>query len=285
VISDELNHPSIIDGIRLFKARRGGIAISSGRSRHAVSHARHPRRVSMDGYLAPLADICRLADLYDALVMVDDSHTSGSSALTGAAPRTCSGSPTESTSSPARWARRSAERAEGTSAAGRRWSSGCASDRARGLFSNSVAPAVVAASKAVLDLLSGTAELRQRLFDDADYFRTRMTTLGFTVPPGHHPIVPVMLGDAAAAGQLADRLFGQGRLRRRVLVPGGAAWQPPDPYSDVRSAWLRGPGTGGASVRRGARRTRPGREPYGVIRPRLAPAWPPTCGLSGGRLR
>jgi glycine C-acetyltransferase len=68
----------------------------------------------------------------------------------------------------------------------------------------------VAASKAVLDLLSGTAELRQRLFDDADYFRTRMTTLGFTVPPGHHPIVPVMLGDAAAAGQLADRLLDKG---------------------------------------------------------------------------
>jgi glycine C-acetyltransferase len=219
VISDELNHASIIDGIRLCKARRRRY-----RNRDMADLEEQLRQeagarfrmiatdgvFSMDGYFAPLDQICRLADQYDALVMVDDSHAVGFvgpngrgtpelfsvidrvDVLTGTLGKALGG-------------------ASGGYVSGRAEIIELLRQRSRPyLFSNSVAPAVVAASLAVLDLLSGTADLRQRLFDNATYFRSTMTDLGFDVLPGEHPIIPVMLGDAALAGRLADRLMAKG---------------------------------------------------------------------------
>ncbi len=219
VISDELNHASIIDGIRLCKARRRRY-----RNRDMADLEDQLRQesgarfrmiatdgvFSMDGYLAPLDEICRLAREYDALVMVDDSHAVGFMGphgggtpdlfgvadqidiLTGTLGKALGG-------------------ASGGYVSGRAEIVELLRQRSRPyLFSNSVPPAVVAASLAVLDLLASTADLRQRLFDNADFFRTRMTELGFTVLPGEHPIVPVMLGEATAAAQLAERLLGKG---------------------------------------------------------------------------
>jgi glycine C-acetyltransferase len=219
VISDELNHASIIDGIRLSKARRRRY-----RNRDLADLEDQLRQetgarfrmiatdgvFSMDGYLAPLDDICRLADEYDALVMVDDSHAVGFvgpqgrgtpehfgvadrvDVVTGTLGKALGG-------------------ASGGYVSGRAEIVELLRQRSRPyLFSNSVAPPVVAASLAVLDLLSGRAELRRQLFDNAAYFRAAMTDRGFRLPPGEHPIIPVMLGRAAVATQLADRLLDKG---------------------------------------------------------------------------
>jgi glycine C-acetyltransferase len=219
VISDELNHASIIDGIRLCKARRRRY-----RNRDMADLEDQLRQesgarfrmiatdgvFSMDGYFAPLADICRLADEYDALVMVDDSHAVGFVGPNGGGTPDLFGV-TDRVDILTGTLGKALGGASGGYVSGRAEIVELLRQRSRPyLFSNSLAPAVVAASLAALDLLSGTAELRQRLFDNADYFRTRMTTLGFTVPPGQHPIVPVMLGDAAAAAQLAERLLEKG---------------------------------------------------------------------------
>jgi glycine C-acetyltransferase len=219
VISDELNHASIIDGIRLSKARRRRY-----RNRDMADLEEQLRQetdarfrmiatdgvFSMDGYLAPLDDICRLADQYDAVVMVDDSHAVGFvgpqgrgtpehfgvsdrvDVVTGTLGKALGG-------------------ASGGYVSGRAEVVELLRQRSRPyLFSNSVAPPVVATSLAVLDLLSDRAELRQQLFDNAAYFRAAMTDQGFRLPPGEHPIIPVMLGDAAVATELADRLLDKG---------------------------------------------------------------------------
>jgi glycine C-acetyltransferase len=219
VISDELNHASIIDGIRLSKARRRRY-----RNRDMADLEDQLRQesgarfrmiatdgvFSMDGYFAPLGDICRLADEYDALVMVDDSHAVGFIGPNGGGTPDLFGV-TDRVDVLTGTLGKALGGASGGYVTGRAEIVELLRQRSRPyLFSNSVAPAVVAASLAVLDLLSGTAELRQRLFDNADYFRARMTALGFTVLPGEHPIIPVMLGDATVAGQLADRLLDKG---------------------------------------------------------------------------
>jgi glycine C-acetyltransferase len=219
VISDELNHASIIDGIRLSKARRRRY-----RNRDMADLEDQLRQesgarfrmiatdgvFSMDGYLAPLADICRLAESYDALVMVDDSHAvgfmgpkgAGTPDLFGVADRVDIVTGTLG---------KALGGASGGYVSGRAEIVELLRQRSRPyLFSNSVPPAVVAASLAALDLLCDTADLRRRLFDNAEYFRTRMTELGFTLLPGEHPIIPVMLGDAAVAGELAERLLAKG---------------------------------------------------------------------------
>ena len=219
VISDELNHASIIDGIRLCKARRRRY-----RNRDMADLEDQLRQesgarfrmiatdgvFSMDGYFAPLADICRLADEYDALVMVDDSHAvgfvgphgRGTPELFGVADRVDILTGTLG---------KALGGASGGYVSGRVEIVELLRQRSRPyLFSNTVAPAVVAASLAVLDLLSGTAELRRQLFANAAYFREAMTGLGYTLLPGEHPIIPVMIGDAAVAAQLADRLLDKG---------------------------------------------------------------------------
>ena len=219
VISDELNHASIIDGIRLSKAQRyryrnRDMADLEDQLR-ATSSAR--RRLiatdgvfSMDGYVAPLGEICDLADRYDAMVMVDDSHAVGFvgdrgrgtpelhgvmdrvDVITGTLGKALGG-------------------ASGGFTSGRREIVDLLRQRSRPyLFSNSVAPPIVAASLAVLDLLEKSDDLRAQLRDNTAWFRERMTELEFDILPGDHPIVPVMIGDAALAGDMADRLLAHG---------------------------------------------------------------------------
>jgi len=162
---------------------------------------------SMDGSFTPLADICELADRYDALVMVDDSHAvgfigpggRGTPALFGVADRVDIFTGTMG---------KALGGASGGYVSGRAEIVEVLRQRSRPyLFSNSVAPAVVGASLAVLDLLEGSDDLRERLRDNTAYFRKRMTELGFDLLPGEHPIIPVMIGDAVLAGRIADRLL------------------------------------------------------------------------------
>jgi glycine C-acetyltransferase len=224
VFSDELNHASIIDGIRLCKAARfryknGDIADLEAKLKEA-SGARHRLIAtdgvfSMDGHIAKLHDVCDLADKYNAMVMVDDSHAVGFMGkrgrgthehhnvmaridiLTGTLGKALGG-------------------ASGGYTSGRKEIIDLLRQRSRPyLFSNSVAPPIVAASIKVLDLLAETSELRERLFSNTHMFRERMTSHGFNIVPGEHPIVPVMLGDAALAARMSDML-----LKRGVYVVG-----------------------------------------------------------------
>jgi glycine C-acetyltransferase len=219
VISDELNHASIIDGIRLCKARRRRY-----RNRDMADLEDQLRQepgarfrmiatdgvFSMDGYLAPLADICRLAEEYDALVMVDDSHAVGFVGPNGAGTPDLFGV-TDRVDILTGTLGKALGGASGGYVSGRAQIVELLRQRSRPyLFSNSVPPVVVAASLAVLDLLTGTADLRRRLFDNAAYFRSKMTEQGFTVLAGEHPIIPVMLGEAAVAADLANRLLDKG---------------------------------------------------------------------------
>ncbi len=219
VISDALNHASIIDGVRLCKARRlryrNRDLADLEAQLSAAADARY-RLVatdgvfSMDGSYAPLAGICELAQRYDALVMVDDSHAvgfvgadgRGTPELAGVADRVDILTGTLG---------KALGGASGGYVSGRAEIVELLRQRSRPyLFSNSVAPAVVAASLAVLDLLKGSGDLRERLRENTAYFRGRMTDLGFEVLPGEHPIIPIMIGDAALAGRLAERLLGKG---------------------------------------------------------------------------
>jgi glycine C-acetyltransferase len=215
VISDQLNHASIIDGIRLCKARRLRYTnrdMDELEARLRDSADARYRLVatdgvfSMDGYLAPLDAICDLAERHDALVMVDDSHAVGFvgeggrgthehhgvikrvDVLTGTLGKAIGG-------------------ASGGYVAGRREVVDILRQRARPyLFSNSLAPPVVAASLRALELIAGSHELRRQLRENTAHFRGRMSELGFDILPGEHPIVPVMIGDEVRAGRLASEL-------------------------------------------------------------------------------
>jgi glycine C-acetyltransferase len=219
VISDELNHASIIDGIRLCKARRLRYRNRDMADLEAQLKASADARrrliatdgvFSMDGYVAPLGEICVLADRYDAMVMVDDSHAVG---VLGARGR---GTPelhgvTDRVDLVTGTLGKALGGASGGYTSGRQEIIDLLRQRSRPyLFSNSVAPAVVGASLTVLDLLEGSDDLRARLRENTAWFRTRMTGLGFDVLPGDHPIVPVMVGDAARATRMADALLDQG---------------------------------------------------------------------------
>jgi glycine C-acetyltransferase len=219
VISDELNHASIIDGIRLSKARRlryrnRDMADLEQQLRDA-SDAR--RRLiatdgvfSMDGYVAPLKEICDLAERYNALVMVDDSHAVGFVGPTGRGTPELHGV-VDRVDIITGTLGKALGGASGGYTSGRREIIGLLRQRSRPyLFSNTVAPAIVAASLKVLELLTQSDDLRARLRANTRLFRERMTALGFDILPGDHPIVPVMIGDAMRATQLADRLLAQG---------------------------------------------------------------------------
>jgi glycine C-acetyltransferase len=216
VISDALNHASIIDGIRLCKARRLRYANNDLSELEAyLREAAGARRVliatdgvfSMDGYLARLDGICDLAERYGALVMVDDSHAVGFVGPTGR------GTPehygvTDRVDVITGTLGKALGGATGGYTSGRKEIIELLRQRSRPyLFSNSVAPPVVAASLKVLDLLQPGGELRDRLRDNTTRFRTAMTDAGFDVLPGEHPIVPVMYGEANAAVAAADRLL------------------------------------------------------------------------------
>jgi glycine C-acetyltransferase len=219
VISDQLNHASIIDGIRLCKARRlryanGDMDELEARLEEAAD-ARHRLIAtdgvfSMDGYLAQLDRICELADRHDALVMVDDSHAVG---VVGPGGR---GTPehhdvVERVDILTGTLGKAIGGASGGYVSGRREIVELLRQRARPyLFSNSVAPPVVAASIRALELIQTSAELRDRLRENTAHFRMRMTELGFDVLPGEHPIVPVMIGDEVTAAAFSARLVDLG---------------------------------------------------------------------------
>jgi glycine C-acetyltransferase len=224
VISDELNHASIIDGIRLSKAARfryknGDMADLEAK----LIEARGARNkliatdgvFSMDGYVAKLGDICDLAAKHQAMVMVDDSHAVGFMGKHGR------GTPeyynvTDRVDIITGTLGKALGGASGGYTSGRKEIIDLLRQRSRPyLFSNTLAPPIVSASLKVLELLSAGGELRERLFSNTGLFRERMSSHGFSILPGEHPIVPVMLGDAALATRMADAL-----LKRGVYVIG-----------------------------------------------------------------
>ena len=224
VISDALNHASIIDGIRLCKARRHRYANSDMADLREQLEATRDANASlvvtdgvfsMDGTIADLQSICDLADEYDALTMIDDCHAAGFlgergrgtheyrgvmgriDIITGTLGKALGG-------------------ASGGYTSGRKEIVGWLRQRSRPyLFSNSVAPMIAATSIAVLDLLERDNSLQQQLHENAAHFRSKMTERGFDLKPGEHPIIPVMLGDAKLATTRADEL-----LKRGVYVIG-----------------------------------------------------------------
>ncbi|MDB5073911.1 MAG: glycine C-acetyltransferase [Chloroflexi bacterium] len=219
VISDELNHASIIDGIRLSKAQRlryrnRDMADLEQQLRDA-SNARRKLIAtdgvfSMDGYVAPLKEICDLAERYGALVMVDDSHAVGVVGPNGRGTPDLHGV-MDRVDIVTGTLGKALGGASGGYTSGRREIVALLRQRSRPyLFSNTIAPPIVAASLKVLDLLTASNELRERLHTNTVLFRERMGSLGFDIVPGDHPIVPVMLGDATRATQLADRLLEKG---------------------------------------------------------------------------
>ena len=219
VISDALNHASIIDGIRLCKARRHRYANSDMSDLREQLEAARDANVSlivtdgvfsMDGTIADLQSICSLADEYDALTMIDDCHAAGFlgdrgrgthefrdvmgriDIITGTLGKALGG-------------------ASGGYTSGRKEIVGWLRQRSRPyLFSNSVAPMIAATSIAVLDLLERDNSLQQQLHENAAHFRSKMTERGFDLKPGEHPIIPVMLGDAKLATTMADMLLERG---------------------------------------------------------------------------
>ncbi|WP_405189882.1 glycine C-acetyltransferase [Streptomyces anulatus] len=219
VISDALNHASIIDGIRLSKAKRHRYANRDmAELETQLKEASGARRrlivtdgvFSMDGYVAPLQEICDLADHYDAMVMVDDSHAVGFvgpggrgtpelhgvmdrvDIITGTLGKALGG-------------------ASGGYVAARAEIVALLRQRSRPyLFSNSLAPVIAAASLKVIDLLESAGDLREQLNANTALFRTRMTEEGFDILPGDHAIAPVMIGDAGKAGRMAELLLERG---------------------------------------------------------------------------
>jgi len=223
VISDVLNHASIIDGIRLCKAKRyryanNDMADLETQLKAATEAGARFKLIatdgvfSMDGIIANLKGICELADRYDALVMVDDSHAVGFIGAKGrGTPEHCGVA--ERIDIYTGTLGKALGGASGGYTAGRRQVVELLRQRSRPyLFSNSLAPAIAAASLACLNLL-GTEEgatLRRRVRENGAYFREKMTRLGFTLVPGEHPIIPVMLGDAKLAGAMAEALLEEG---------------------------------------------------------------------------
>jgi glycine C-acetyltransferase len=219
VISDALNHASIIDGIRLCKARRLRYAnrdLDELEARLKESADARFRLIatdgvfSMDGYVAELRGICDLADRHDALVMVDDSHAVGFVGATGRGTHELHGV-MDRVDVITGTLGKAVGGASGGYVSGRREIVELLRQRARPyLFSNSIPPAVAAATLRALDLIERSDDLRGHLRTNTARFRARMRELGFEILPGDHPIVPVMVGDAAEAGRLAAGLVERG---------------------------------------------------------------------------
>ena len=219
VISDELNHASIIDGVRLSKAQRfryrnndmedleGQLKEAAGARRRLIAT---DGVFSMDGYLADLPAICDLAERHDAMVMVDDSHAVGFMGpggrgthehhdvlgridiLTGTMGKALGGASGGYLSGPKEVVELLRQRSRPY------------------LFSNTIAPAVAGGSLKAIEMLTASTELRDRLADNTAFFRSEMETAGLDVLPGEHPIVPVMVGDAALAGRMAETMLAKG---------------------------------------------------------------------------
>jgi glycine C-acetyltransferase len=219
VISDALNHASIIDGIRLCKAKRLRYANRDmddlARQLKDSAGARFRMVVtdgvfSMDGYLAPLPEICELAERHDALVMVDDSHAVGFMGANGRGTHEHHGVMGRIDAISGTLGK-ALGGASGGYISGRKELVAMLRQRSRPyLFSNSVAPPIVAASLEVLELIRSAGELRQRLRENTTFFRKKMTEAGFDILPGDHPIVPVMVGDASRAARMAQLMLEKG---------------------------------------------------------------------------
>ncbi len=219
VLSDELNHASIIDGIRLCKAQRYRYKHSDMADlEEKLKEAQDARFrlvatdgvFSMDGDIAKLDKLCDLADKYDALIMVDDSHAVGFLGSKGRGSHEYCGVLGRMDIITGTFGK-ALGGASGGYISGRREIIEILRQRSRPyLFSNTLAPAIVAASLKTIELLTETTELRDRLEANTKYFRTNMTARGFNIRPGNHPIVPIMLGDAVLAQKMATSLLEKG---------------------------------------------------------------------------
>jgi glycine C-acetyltransferase len=228
VISDELNHASIIDGVRLCKATRMRYAnrdMAELKARLRDSQDARHRLIatdgvfSMDGYVAPLDAIVELAERYRALVMVDDSHAVGFVGPTGAGTPELFG-----VQNRVDIVTGTLGKAMGGASGGYTAAHGEIVEMLRQrsrpyLFSNSLAPSIAAAGIATLDLLETSGELLQRLRENTAYFRSEMVARGFEIPESDHPIVPIMIGDAVEAAAMADRLLAEGIYVRAFSYP------------------------------------------------------------------
>jgi glycine C-acetyltransferase len=228
IISDELNHASIIDGVRLCKAERRRyrnrdmadleiqLAESTGARYRLVAT---DGVFSMDGYLAPLDQIVELAERYDALVMVDDSHAVGFMGHKGAGTPELFGVQ-DRIDIVTGTLGKALGGASGGYTAARAEIVEMLRQRSRPyLFSNSLAPSIAAAAIAALDLLESSGELLARLSENTAYFRSQMSAHGFDIPQSDHPIVPIMIGDAVQAAAMADRLLTDGIYVRAFSFP------------------------------------------------------------------
>jgi glycine C-acetyltransferase len=219
IISDELNHASIIDGVRLCKAQRfrylNNDMVDLETQLQAAANCRNRIIVtdgvfSMDGSIAHIDKICDLADKYDAIVMMDECHASGFMGKTGRGTheyRNAMGRVDIITGTLGK----ALGGALGGFTSGRKEIIEMLRQRSRPyLFSNTLAPSIVGASIAVIDMLSSSTELRDKLWSNAQYFRKQMTDAGFDIKPGEHPIVPIMLYEATLAQQFAAKLLEEG---------------------------------------------------------------------------
>jgi glycine C-acetyltransferase len=228
VISDELNHASIIDGVRLCKATRmryanRDMADLEAKLREAQG-ARHRLIAtdgvfSMDGYVAPLGAIVELAERYRALVMVDDSHAVGFLGPTGAGTPELFGVQDRVDIVTGTLGKALGGASGGYTAAHKEIVEMLRQRSRPYLFSNSLAPSIAAAGIATLDLLETSGELLQRLRENTAYFRSEMVARGFEIPESDHPIVPIMIGDAVEAAAMADRLLAEGIYVRAFSYP------------------------------------------------------------------
>jgi glycine C-acetyltransferase len=228
IISDELNHASIIDGVRLCKAERRRYRnrdMAELEAQLAESVDSRFRLIatdgvfSMDGYVAPLDRIVELAERYDALVMVDDSHAVGFVGPSGAGTPELFGVQ-DRVDIVTGTLGKALGGASGGYTAARAEIVEMLRQRSRPyLFSNSLAPSIAAAAVATFDLLERSGDLRQRLRDNTAYFRGEMVARGFEIPPSDHPIVPIMIGDAVQAAAMADRLLADGIYVRAFSYP------------------------------------------------------------------
>jgi glycine C-acetyltransferase len=219
VISDELNHASVIDGVRLSKAQRFRYKncdlADLERQLEAAKSARFRLIAtdgvfSMDGYIAPLGGICDLAEKYNALVMVDDSHAVGFMGPNGRGTHEHTGVMGRVDILTGTLGKALGGASGGYIAAAKPIVDLLRQRSRPYLFSNSLAPAIVAASIEALKILRASHDLPQRLMSNTRFFRRRMTELGLDILPGEHPIVPVMVGDAAKAGRMAEYLLERG---------------------------------------------------------------------------
>ena len=219
VISDELNHASIIDGIRLCKAQRFRYKHNDMADLEAQLRAAQDARFrliatdgcfSMDGTIANLAPICDLAEKYNALTMIDDAHATGFLGKTGRGTHEYRGVMGRIDIITGTLGK-ALGGASGGFTSGRKEIVDLLRQRSRPyLFSNTIAPPVVAASLKALELLSASTELRDKLEENTQYFRAALTERGLTIKPGVHPIVPIMIGDAAKSQKFAARMLDKG---------------------------------------------------------------------------